>query len=445
MSNATPHAPDLERIVLGVCLLSPSTISRVKERLTPRHFYLEENVIIWRSILSMQEKGVKVDLMTLAHELKRIDRLDDVGGVYYLSQLTGGVSSADNVHDHARILEEHYMRREVIRFASESLKSAYDETVDVFDVLSATQVGIAGLTASVNAGAPPRSMAEIHVDIVDNHAKPRLLKLGLGPLDECVSLQPGDMVVIGARPSVGKTVSALVVARSIAEQGQKVGIISLEMSGTQLTARVSSSISGVDSNRITINELNDSERGRMGIAGNNNGVWMHRILVDDRSTFHRSDIFAVFAMFKRLGVEAIIIDYIQLMDGDKGTPYEVMTSISKTIKQAGKKELICPIVLSQLKRRPGAEENPELSDLRDSGQIEADGDIIILLGRKKGERQVKVDLAKHKFGDVGFWYLYFDLSHQRFGDVVPQTPGSPTGMLAAAGQRELPEDEDTPF
>jgi replicative DNA helicase len=448
-----PQAPELEQAVLGACLLDPSAIREISAILSPEHFYLDAHHRIWAAILAMDREVRKIDILTLMQELRKRADLDIVGGAFYISQLTNKVASSANVEAHARIISQKHLLRELIRISAETMRTAYDDTAEVFELLDSTYSHIGDLAGQISSGAEPVSMAEIHAKMVDNREQPELIRLGFGPVDECVALAPGDNTIIGARPSVGKTVGALVIARSVAEQGHKVAIITLEMTGTQLTARVSSSISGVDSNRITINSVNDAERDRMAQAGNAHGAWMDRVLVMDLATLNGNEIPGLFSrLAKKYGVKVIIIDYIQKMDGDGDTYRVIIDKISKKIKQGAKREGIRSITLSQLKRRDGADENPVMSDLLESGGLEADGDNIILLGRKKGEPVIKIDLAKNKFGPIGFWYLHFDLSHQRFGTEVKgpddQTPAFNPALPPGVGQRELPPEppeEDLPF
>lgn len=442
-----PNSVEVEQAVIGACLLDPMCIAGISEHLRAEHFYADQHRAIWSAVAGMAERGERIDILTVTQEMKRTGSLDSVGGAYGIVQFTNKVASSANVETHVRILEEKHLRRELIRMAQVSLQQAAEESNDILSLLDSTSSAMADLTSGLSRGADPPTMAAVLSDMVDNRDQPLQIRLGLGPLDQCVTAGPGNMIIIGARPSVGKTVSALVIARSIAEQGHNVGLISLEMSKEQLTARVGAAISGVDSNRITVNAVNDAERLQLAQAGTAHGGWLDRIRIDDRATLHANEMFGLFARLRRRHkAEVVVIDYAQLMDASGGTGHEIMSKISKAIKQAGKREGIRPILLSQLKRRDGADENPVISDLRESGQLEADGDIIILLGRKKGEDVIKIDLAKNKFGPIGYWYLRFDLSRQCFGAEV-HSMTAPPSIDAQAGWRELPPETDdhTPF
>lgn len=354
-----------EQYVLCAALTLPEALPELMQLLTPQHFAGAQHRVIWEAVAALHETG-PVGTISVIQHMHRAGTLDAGGGMSYISGLAAlDLPSRAQVQQQAMYLHEQHMRRELTIAAQALELAATDPAADIFATLSQVQETASALSARLSAIALPEDMSQIHARMVDDHAPRDLVRLGLGPVDECVAVAPGNMVIVGARPAVGKTVTALVMARAIAEQGRRVAIISLEMSAEQLTARVSSSISGVDSNRITLNRVNEHERMRMANAGIAHGGWMERVHVLDLATFHARDVFGTFRRLKRMGVDVVMIDYVQMMDGDGDNGHATMAAISKAIKQAGKREGLRPIVLSQLRRRDGAEENPAISDLRE--------------------------------------------------------------------------------
>jgi replicative DNA helicase len=329
------------------------------------------------------------------------------------------------------------------------MRNAYDDTAEVFELLDTTYGSLAELLGEVESGSAPVTMAEIMGRIVDNRERPVRIPLGMGQMDDCVAMGPGDIMIVGARPAVGKTAAGLTFTRNVAKQGYRVLSITLEMSDEQLTARVTSTISGVDSNRITLNTVSEEERERMAAKFTENGDWLNNILVDDRATLRDKEVFGLFARARnRYKVDLILIDYIQLSDAEGNTGHEVMSKFSKTVKQAAKKEGLRVIELSQLKRRDGNEEKPIISDLRESGQLEADGDYIVLLGRAKGSSQMSADLVKNKFGPIGYFIWNYDLSTQHISGIGSAPPVFNPALPASIGHAVLPperDDDSVPF
>lgn len=413
LSRVPPQAPELEQAILGACIYQGDAFSQLNGILEGEHFYVDAHKMIWWAIEALARRGDPVDLLTVVDQLKKRAELDIAGGAFYLSQLTGKVSSTANIEAHARIVQQKFMLRKMIDL-SYRLRDI-DETDDVFDIMDRVNEDVGKLNA-MSATKDPVSAAEIISGIIDNRKQPLYLHFGMGDLDQHVAIGPKDVVVIGARPSVGKTTFALNACMNIARDGHKVLFVSLEMTDQKLGAKVISALTGIDSERITKGEMNEEERGRMALANSENGMWIPRILVEDLSTMKDSQIFGILERaVKRHKCELAVVDYLQLVTANEDSRYEKMTAISIAFKQAAKASGIRLVELSQLKRRDGADVDPVMSDLRESGQLEADGDIIILLGREKGSQRLLAKVVKNKTGPIGDVELPFDLLSQRIG------------------------------
>lgn len=441
-----PNAPELEQAVLGALMLTKQAFEDVSDFLDRDHFYQEQHRLIYDAIVELFAMGVQPDMMTVTDRLKVNDTLARAGGPFYVSTLTNRVASTANVQSHARIIVQKYMTRSLIQLGG--LLTQIDDTNDPFDILEEVNE-VVGKINSITSNGDPSKASQVIARMVDNRERPLQIALGLPGLDECVSMAPGNVCIVGARPAVGKTAVALTTVRSVAMSAHNVAFISLEMSETQLMARMMATLTGIDSNRITINDLDDIDRDKMARAAVEHGAWIDRLLLDDRAILKSSEVFGLFARLKkRHGCEVVIVDYMQMMEGDGSTPVAEMTNISKRLKQAAKASGIRLIALSQLKRRPGADIDPVMDDLRESGQIEADGDMIILLGRAKGSEMITAKLEKHKFGPLGTFEIPYDLSTQTIGARVrpPEfRPQIPASVLRSFTEPTRLEDEQVPF
>jgi replicative DNA helicase len=410
-----PQAPEMEQAVLGSILLDQRALSEVSDFLEPEHFYVTVHSTIYKSLLRLRKADAPINILTVAQSLKESSELDIIGGAFYLSQLTAKVSGSAGIQYNARVILQKFIRRELIRVSAETLSNAYDESRDEFDLLDEHNEGVGRINA-ITTNADPVSAGQIIGNMVDNTAQPLYMHFGMGDLDKHVAMGPGCVTVVGARPAVGKTTFVVNGLMNMARAGKASLFLSLEMSAEQLTAKISSALTGIDSERITRNDINDDERAQIAQSAAHNGVWIPRILIHDMASLKASQVFGLFERaVKRHKCEVVVIDYLQLMDGEGDNGAERMANISKACKQAAKASKIRLIEVSQLKRRDGADVNPEMSDLRESGQIEADGDIIILLGRKPGAPEMLAKIVKNKIGPIGNVQLPFNLVSQNIG------------------------------
>lgn len=411
LGTLPPQAIELEQAVLGACMLE-STFGAASF-LEPEHFYQEAHSELWKILRDMSQEGDRIDILTVTERAIALGKLDIVGGPFYISQLTNKVASGANVEYHARIIQQKFMLRHLQQMGSKLM--GLEESEDVFDTLDMVNTMVAEVNA-VPSTKDPANAADILGRIVDSREKPLYIHMGMGLLDNHIRMGPGNVVVIGARPSVGKTTFAVNACMNIARAGHAVLFISLEMNETELTSKIASVLTGVDSERITHGEMNDDERERVAKAAVENGAWTPRILIEDLSTLKATQVSGIIQRaVTRHAVEVVVIDYLQCMEGEGNAPTERMTHISRACKAAAKGAGVRLIELSQLKRRDGAEEDPEMSDLREAGQIEADGDIIVMLGRPRGAPMLRCKVVKNKVGPIGIVEIPFDLQHQRIG------------------------------
>jgi len=434
-----PQAVELEEAVLGAIMLEKDAVLSVLDILRPDSFYKEAHQKIYKAIvdLSMSEKAI--DILTVTEELKRKKELEDVGGPLYITQLTSKVASAAHLEFHARIIQQKYIQRELIRVSSAIQKSAYDETIDVDDLLDMAESEL----FDIAEGNIKKETAKINVLIKDainqiEEAAKREDHLsgvpsGFTKLDRITSgWQRSDLIIIAARPSMGKTALALSMARNIAvDHGRPLAIFSLEMSSLQLINRLIVSETELPSDRIRNGRLEEYEWKQLEYKIK--GLVDAQIYIDDTPAI---SIFELRAKCRRLkvqyNVEVIIVDYLQLMSGTgdtRGTREQEVSTISRALKSIAK-ELDVPIIaLSQLNRsvelRSG-NKRPQLSDLRESGAIEQDADLVIFIHRpekydifedEKGNSTIglaEVIVAKHRNGPIGEINLRFKDDFAKF-------------------------------
>jgi len=388
-----PQAVDLEEAVLGAMMLESHAVNSAIDILSTESFYRDAHQRIYGAIHELFQKSEPIDILTVTAELKKRGELDMVGGPYYISQLTNRVASAANIEFHARIIAQKYIFRELIRISSDTIRDAYDETQDVFDLLDKTESELYDVTKG-NIRKSYESMSGLmqkamdHIDTVkDSEEGVSGVPTGFDELDKITSgFQRADMIVIAARPGMGKTAFVLSMARNIAvDFNRPVAVFSLEMSSEQLVMRLIASESEIPSDKLRRGDLEEHEYQQ--IHARIKKLSEAPLFIDDTPAL---TIFELRAKCRRLkaqyDVELIIIDYLQLMSAgsDKGNREQEISTISRSVKSIAK-ELDVPIIaLSQLSRAVesrGGEKRPILSDLRESGAIEQDADIVSFIYR----------------------------------------------------------------
>ena len=466
-----PQAKDLEEAVLGAIMLEKSAFDTVIEILKPECFYVESNQRIFRSMQSLQQKNLPIDLLTVVEELKFREELDVVGGPYYVSKLTNAVVSSANIEAHSRIILQKFIQRELIRISGEIIGDAYEDSTDVFELLDESESKLFEITnnhlrkdyASIDT-VLVKTIQRIE-DLRTRQDEISGVPTGFYLLDKITyGWQPTDLIILAARPSVGKTAFALNLARNAALHPTKptaVGFFSLEMSAGQLVQRILSAESEIWLEKIARGRLEEHEMKQLYKKGIER-LASAPIHIDDTAALN---IFELRAKCRRLknkhNVGLIIIDYLQLMSGTSenrnSNREQEISRISRDLKGLAKELNIPILALSQLSReveKRGAKEGqkiPQLSDLRESGAIEQDADMVMFLYRpeyyditanemgesNKGETHVRI--AKHRNGQLDTIKLKALLHIQKF---VEEDGTDISGQLPAGGSWKPVSDVD---
>ena len=466
-----PQAKDLEEAVLGAIMLEKSAFDTVVEILKPECFYVESNQRIYRAMQGLQQKNLPIDLLTVVEELKFREELDIVGGAYYVSKLTNAVVSSANIEAHSRIILQKFIQRELIRISGEIIGDAYEDSTDVFELLDEAESKLFEITnnhlrkdyASIDT-VLVKTIQRIE-DLRTRQDEISGVPTGFHLLDRITyGWQPTDLIILAARPSVGKTAFALNLARNAALHPTKptaVGFFSLEMSAGQLVQRILSAESEIWLEKIARGRLEEHEMKQLYKKGIER-LASAPIHIDDTAALN---IFELRAKCRRLknkhNVGLIIIDYLQLMSGTNenrnGNREQEISRISRDLKGLAKELNIPILALSQLSReveKRGAKEGqkiPQLSDLRESGAIEQDADMVMFLYRpeyyditanemgesNKGETHVRI--AKHRNGQLDTIKLKALLHIQKF---IEEDGTDISGQLPAGGSWKPVSDVD---
>lgn len=386
-----PQAKEAEVAVLGAILLESSALDRVSDLLVPESFYVTAHQIIYRAILNLKSKHSPIDLITLVEQLTSEGNLDSVDGAYGVVKLTNAVVSTANIEFHAKIISEKYMLRRLISISSSLVEEAMQPEADAFKVLEAAEKEILTISTSSSKQGVKR-VSEVIFEALKRIDEWKLkptgvtgVQSGFGKLDIATrGWQPGDLIIVAARPSVGKTAFALNLIRNAASQGIPVAVWSLEMKAVYLVLRMLAAESEIFLHNIQTGRLNDSDMTK--IMNASNTLASSGIFFDDGSQINiRTLKSKARRLVRKDGVRLLVIDYLQLMQGDssKGNREQEIATISRELKNLAQ-ELNVPIIaLSQLSREgvknASWEVPPPISSLRESGAIEQDADLILML------------------------------------------------------------------
>ncbi|MHC1707990.1 MAG: replicative DNA helicase [Bacteroidales bacterium] len=436
-----PQAVDIEEAVLGALMLEQNALTAVIDILKPEIFYKDAHQIIFSSIQRLFAKLEPVDILTVTNELKKTGNLEMVGGAYYISQLTSRVASAANIEYHSRILHQKYIQRELIRISSEISREAFEDSMDVLDLLDKAEGSLFTL-GDRNFRRDYLGMEDLvgeairEIEVAKDHATGmRGVPSGFSGLDRLTAgWQKSDFIVIAARPGMGKTAFVLSMARNIAIDFKKpVAMFSLEMSALQLVTRLISSETLLSAEKLKKGNLEDHEWEQLNTKIKD--LVDAPIYIDDSAGL---SLFELRAKCRRLKaqhkIELVIIDYIQLMSlGEtKGNREQEISTISRSLKSLAKELDIPVIALSQLNRsvetRAGSK-RPILSDLRESGAIEQDADLVMFIYRPEYYKldvfengdptagMADVIVAKHRNGPLDDVRLRFIGRYAKFVDL----------------------------
>ena len=439
-----PQSLDAEVAVLGSMMIDNDCIGRVVEILEPSHFYRTSHKKIFSAAVSLYERNEPVDLITLSEELKRQNILEEIGGTYYLTELAESIPSSANVEYHARIVLEKYLLRKLIEEAAGIAKDCYEAGEDVYHIIDRSEQRIFGLSEK-RLRQTFQHIAPIMHDAFETieqfHQRKGVvtgIPTGFTKLDELTSgFQPSELIIIAGRPSMGKTALSLNIARNVAvDSKMPVGIFSLEMSKRQLALRLLCAEARVDAHGVRTGRLADDEWQKLSMCV---GILTEApLFIDDTPGMSVLELRAKARRLKKeKDVKLIIIDYLQLMEGPRNAEsrQQEISLISRSLKGLAK-ELDVPVVaLSQLSRAVevrGGDRRPMLSDLRESGAIEQDADVVLFIYRpefygKKIDNQgnslegkAEVIIGKQRNGPVGTVHLNFVKRWARFENPISE-------------------------
>lgn len=440
-----PQAPELEEAVLGALMLEKDAFSIISDILKPESFYEETHQSIFGAIYNLAMQQKPVDVLTVVEELKKRGELESVGGAIYVAELTDKVASAAHVEYHARIIAQKYLARQLITFSSDVVNQAFDEMIDVDDLMQETEsklfeISQRNVKKDVVQINPVIKEALNNLQIAANREDGLSgLQSGFKKLDEITSgWQNSDLVIIAARPAMGKTALVLSMARNMAVNYKfPIGLFSLEMSNVQLVNRLIVNVCQITGDKIKSGKLTEEEWIRL--DSKIKDLYDAPIFVDDTPSL---SIFELRTKARRLvrehGVKIIIIDYLQLMNAsgmNYGSREQEVSMISRSLKGLAKELNIPIIALSQLNRgvetRQGEGKRPQLADLRESGAIEQDADIVCFIHRPEYYKITEdehgstigiaeIIISKHRNGATGIVRMKFESEYALFKDEEPQ-------------------------
>ena len=442
-----PQATNLEQAVLGALMLDKDAVAVVIDILRPESFYVEAHKEIYKGICKLFEESNPVDLLTVAEVLKKLGVLETIGGPYYLMELTNRVASAANVEYHARIVAQKFIQRELIRISTETIRDAYEDTTDVFDLLDKAEQNLFSITQqNLNRNyLGMDTLVKMAVKQLEETAQKEEgltgVPSGFVALDRLTSgWQPSDLIIVAARPGMGKTSFTLAIARNAAiDFNKQVAFFSLEMSSIQLVNRLISMETEIPSDRLRQGRLKEYQWQQLYTQVER--LSNIPIYIDDTPGI---SIFELRAKCRRMkmqhDIQLIIVDYLQLMtidhNNNRGNREQEISAISRSLKGLAKELNVPVIALSQLSRAVevrGGSKRPQLSDLRESGAIEQDADIVSFIYRpeyyqiledEEGnslEGISEIIVAKHRNGSLNTVQLKWDSQFARFSNLGDET------------------------
>lgn len=474
-----PQALPLEEAVLGAIMLDKEALPVVLDILRSDSFYLDAHKSIYKAMLRLFEKSQPIDLLTVTEELRKGGDLESAGGPAYIVELTNKVASAANIEYHARIISQKYIQRELITVSTKVIKDAFEDTTDVFQLLDDAEQGLFSI-AQQNMSRGYESMSSLSgkmlkqlEELKNKEGGLTGVPTGFTELDRLTSgFQSSDLIILAARPGMGKTAFTLSLAKNAAVDFNKpIAFFSLEMSSLQLAQRIISMEAEISGMKMRNGQLEDYEWQQLHSAIERIGE--APIFIDDTPGIN---VFELRAKCRRLkmqhDIQMIVIDYLQLMSGggdnQKGNREQEVSAISRALKGLAKELHVPVIALSQLSRaveQRGGTKRPQLSDLRESGSIEQDADIVSFIYRpeyyqiledEEGQSLkdvAEIIVAKHRHGALKTVKLRFTPEYARFSDLedadfsaLPADesfdPASYTNIITRPSKMN---DEDIPF
>jgi replicative DNA helicase len=461
-----PQVLELEEAVLGAMMIDKKGVDDVIDILQADAFYKDGHKYIFEAIVELFTETQPIDLLTVSAQLRKNGKLEIAGGDFYLIQLTQKVSSSAHIEFHSRIILQKFIQRSLIRISSEIIEASYDETTDVFDLLDQAESKLYEVTQGniKRSSETAQSLvlqAKKRIEEISKQEGLSGVETGFTNLDKLTSgWQPSDLIIIAARPAMGKTAFVLSMARNIAiDFGHPVALFSLEMASVQLITRLISSETGLSSEKLRTGKLEPHEWTMLSTKVKN--LEKAPLFIDDTPSL---SIFDLRAKCRRLvsqhGIKIIIIDYLQLMTAGGngkggGNREQEISTISRNLKALAKELNVPVIALSQLSRAVetrGSSKRPLLSDLRESGAIEQDADIVSFLYRPEYYKidewdddeaspttgQAEIMIAKHRNGGIENVRLKF-IGHLGKFDNLDDYSGNYDDLPSSMNQ------EDNPF
>lgn len=440
--STLPHSAPNEQATIGALLIDPKAIVRVSDQLKPEHFYADQHRIIYEAMLELDDAGKQIDLVSVTGRLEERKQLEDIGGVKYLSGLSRAVPSTANIESYAEIVKDRYLQRETILTLEKQLASAWEA-----DTGHEAAIGVQAVANSLSDKAAKskefhtaKELGMAAFDLLEQRFassgnEVTGIASGYIDLDRMTSgFQDTDLIIVAARPSVGKTTFGLNIAtHAAARENKTVAIFSLEMSAKQLMLKMMSAEQLIDANRIRTGFMRseDWDKATMAISTLSDAP----IFIDDSASITISEIVNKCRRLKdKFGLDMVLIDYLQLISTDRPREnrQQEVSEISRKLKQLAK-ELNVPIIaLSQLSRsvEQRQDKRPVLSDLRESGSIEQDADIVSFLYRddyynQESEKRniIEIIIAKQRNGPVGTVELVFMKDFNKFANYERQQAG----------------------
>lgn len=450
-----PQAIDLEQAVLGAMMIDKKGVSEVIDILSPDAFYKDAHKLIFEAIYALFHDTQPIDLLTVSTQLKKMGNLELAGGDYYLIQLTQKVASSAHIEYHARIILQKFIQRSLIRISSEIIEDSYEDTQDVFDLLDKAETKLfeisqTNIKTSTESAQSLISQAKKKIEEIANQEGLSGVPSGFEKIDRITSgWQASDLVIIAARPGMGKTAFVLSMARNMAVDHEiPVAVFSLEMSSVQLITRLISSETGLKSEKLRTGNLETHEWEQLNVKVKD--LEQAPLYIDDSPSLSIFDLRAkARRMVSKYGIKIIVIDYLQLMTAGSsskpGNREQEISTISRNLKALAKELNIPVIALSQLSRAvetrstsAGASRRPLLSDLRESGAIEQDADIVSFIYRPEyykidvwddedntpTQGQAEFIISKHRNGALENVRLRFIGELGKFENLDFDTPSS---------------------
>ncbi len=438
-----PHNLEAEEAVLGALLIDPEALYRVLAFLRAEHFYLRKHRWIYEVLVALHERREPIDLLTVSKELEAREQLEPVGGTAALLALMERVPTAVNIESYARMVEQAYLRRQLLDAAGRIAKLAYEEEKPISEVIDQAEQALFAISQRRSA----RDLKPIQ-EVVDSyyawveHLYERRGQLmgvpsGFRPLDELLGgFQKSDLIILAARPGVGKTSLMLSLALKAAEMNKTVAIFSLEMSAEQLVQRMVAGLSRIDAQRLRLGRLHDDEWVRFTDAIAR--LSELPIYIDDTPALTPIQLRTKCRrLHSERGLDMVFVDYLQLMTSERRTENRVqeVSYLSRMLKALARELDVPVMVASQLSRavEQRQDKHPVLSDLRESGSIEQDADVVIFIYRDElyhpeteYPNLAELIIAKHRSGPTGTVQLVFDKRYTQFRDVASRPAAEET-------------------